>query len=112
MKLILTGAAMLAGLALVGPAQAQSGQCSVTGYEDFACTVDADGGGLTFALPDGQWFVFSQLENGEGLGYRIAADSEPGNRPEELGVFKPVDGQPGCWFGEKDEITFCVSVEQ
>lgn len=112
MRTFLTGAAVLAGLALVVPAQAMPGQCSVTGYEDFACSVDADGGGLTFVLPDGQTFVFAQLEDGAGFAYRIADDNQPGSRPEELGMFAPLDSKPGCWLGEKDAITFCVSVEQ
>ena len=112
MKTFLTGAAVLAGLAVVAPAQAMPGQCSVTGFGEFACSVDADGGGLTFALPDGQTFVFAQVQNGEGFAYRIPAKNPPGSRPEELGMFAPVDGQKGCWLGEKDAVTFCVSVQQ
>lgn len=110
--MLLTGVAMVAGFALAAPAAAAPGQCMMTGYDDFACDVSVDGGGISFALPDGQLFVFAQQLDGAGLGYRIAADVAPGDRPDELGAFTPVDGEPGCWFGEKDEITFCAALEQ
>jgi hypothetical protein len=32
--------------------------------------------------------------------------------PVELGVFAPVEGEPGCWFGGRDEIRFCAMVQQ
>ena len=56
--------------------------------------------------------MHSLLQKGEGLGYLIAAEPQPGRRPEELGRFVPVEGQDGCWFGEQDEITFCAALEQ
>ena len=111
MRLLLTGVAV-AGLALADPAAAAPGQCSMTGYDDFACDVAVDGGGISFALPDGQVFVFVHEASDQGFGYRIADVAEPGDRPDELGMFAPVDGEPGCWFGPKDEITFCAAVEQ
>jgi hypothetical protein len=107
MKTILT-MALVAGLALCAPAVAAPGQCSLTGYEDFACDVSVDGGGLTFSLPDDQSFVFAHVAEGEGLGYLVSANG----RPRELGIFTPVAGQPGCWSGRKDEMTFCAATEQ
>lgn len=112
MRLFVTGVALVAGLALAVPAMASPGQCSMTGFGDFQCEVNVDGGGLTFALPDGQSLVFAHVADGEGLGYLIPAQSEPGQRPKELGMFAPVEGQAGCWFGPKDEISFCVAIEQ
>ncbi|UYO00799.1 MAG: hypothetical protein KIT02_06220 [Devosia sp.] len=111
MNKVLTGA-VLFGLALAVPAMAAPGECSFTGYESFDCDVAADGGGVTFTLPDGDLFVFAQTEDGEGLGYRIAADVKPGQRPEELGAFSPVEGEPGCWLGSKDELKFCAAIAQ
>lgn len=112
MKNFVPGAALLLGLALVAPAAAAPGQCSMTGYGDFACDVTVDGGGITFALPSGETFVFAHEADGEGLGYLIAANPRPGRSPDELGRFVPVENDAGCWFGEKDEITFCAAQEQ
>lgn len=112
MKKFVTGAVLLAGLAFAGPAQAADGQCSVTGFGEFDCDVAVDGGGITFTLPDGQTFVFAHVADGEGLGYLGAADPRPGTYPEELGSFVPVEGQDGCWYGAKDDITFCAALLQ
>ena len=103
---------LLGGLALVVPAAASPGQCSVTGFGMFECDVNADGGGIAFALPDGRTFVFSHIADGEGLGYVLPADLRPGSRPQELGAFAPLEGQEGCWFGAEDEITVCVALIQ
>jgi hypothetical protein len=98
---------------LAGGAQAAPGQCSMTGYDSFDCAVGMDGAGLTFALPDGQTFVFALVEEGEGLGYLIAADAAPGERPDELGTFTSDQSQPGCWISERDEDDrFCVMVAE
>lgn len=105
-----TGAMLAVSLALAGPAAAVSGQCSLTGYEAFDCEVETDGGGLTFALPDGQTFAFALVEDGQGLGYLIGANATPGQRPEELGSFLPVPSEAGCWQSERDETKFCALV--
>lgn len=112
MKIFVTGAVLLAGLALAVPASAAPGECSVTGYDTFDCDVTADGGGITFALPDGQTFVFAHVADGAGLGYLIAADAPPGRSPEELGSFLPIEGEDGCWLGEKDGTKFCAALLQ
>lgn len=112
MKTKIMGAALLAGLSLVSPASAASGQCSLTGYDPFECDVELDGSGLTFGLPDGQIFAFAVTGDGEGLGYRIPAGAAPGQRPIELGRFVPVAAEPGCWQGERSGIKFCASVMQ
>lgn len=112
MRVFVTGAALVVGLALAAPAVAAPGQCSMTGYDAFACDVTVDGGGITFELPSGETFVFAHEADGEGLGYLIAAQPQPGRYPEELGRFVPVEGEAGCWFGAKDEITFCAALEQ
>ena len=112
MRNLVTGAVLVGSLALAAPADAAPGQCSMTGYGDFACEVTVDGGGITFALPDGETFVFAHEAEGAGLGYLIAAEPQPGQRPDELGRFSPVEGQEGCWFGAEDEITFCAALEQ
>lgn len=110
MKIMITGAMLAASLALAAPALAVSGQCSLTGYDDFECDVETDGGGLTFALPDGQTFAFALVAEDEGLGYLIGADVRPGQVPEELGTFAPIPGEPGCWQAEDDETRFCALV--
>lgn len=110
--MLMTGAALIAGLALAAPASAAPGQCSMTGYGDFACDVSVDGGGISFALPDEQVLVFAHQANSEGFGYLIESEATPGSRPDELGAFVPVDGEPGCWFGAEDEIKFCAALEQ
>ena len=112
MKSFLTGAALLAGFALAGSAMAAPGQCSMSGFGSFACDVGFDGAGITFELPDGQVFAFALVTEVEGLGYFIAADAQPGQRPVELGVFMPVADEPGCWYGQKDDVKFCALVEQ
>lgn len=84
----------------------------MTGYDAFDCDVTVDGGGITFALPSGETFVFAHEANGEGLGYLLDAEPEPGRYPTELGRFAPVEGEAGCWFGAKDDITFCAALEQ
>lgn len=110
MKIMFTGAMLVASLALAAPALAVSGQCSLTGYDEFDCEVETDGAGLTFALPDGQTFAFALIEEDEGLGYLIAADARPGQLPEELGTFAPIADEPGCWQAERDETKFCALV--
>lgn len=84
----------------------------MTGQGEFACDVNVDGGGITFVLPSGETFVFAHEADGQGLGYLIPAEPQPGRIPEELGHFVPLDDQAGCWFGEKQEITFCAALEQ
>lgn len=112
MNILTTGAALVFGLALATPALASEGQCAFTGFGTFDCDVELDGSGLTFTLPDGQTFAFAVVTDGEGLGYRIAADAGPGQRPVELGQFVPVADEPGCWQSQKDETRFCASVMQ
>lgn len=110
--MFMTGAVLLAGLTLAVPANAAPGQCSVTNYGTFDCDVTVDGGGITFLLPDGQSFVFAHLDDGAGLGYLGAVDQRPGLYPEELGPFLPVEGEDGCWLGQKDGIKFCAALLQ
>lgn len=112
MKNLMTGAVLLASLALALPAVAAPGECSMTGYGSFACEVAADGGGITFVLPDGQTFAFALLAADEGVGYRIAADAAPGQPPRNLGTFRPLEGSPGCWVGGRDAIEFCAAIAQ
>ncbi|WEJ34682.1 hypothetical protein [Devosia sp. SD17-2] len=112
MKRILTGAVLLGGLALAAPAGAAPGLCEMTDYDSFDCDVSVDGGGLTFALPDGQVFAFALTADNEGQGYRISADARPGQVPVELGVFAPIADEPGCWFGARYDIRFCAMVLQ
>jgi len=112
MKMFVTGALLLAGFALAVPANAAPGQCSFTGWEDFDCDVAVDGGGITFALPDGRMFVFAHEADGAGLGYIGAADPAPGTFPQALGGFTPVEGEAGCWFGAQAEIKFCAALLQ
>ena len=112
MKSFVTGAMLLASLALAVPAGAAPGQCSMTGYGSFACDVAADGGGITFALPDGQVFAYALTGENEGIGYRIAADAGPGQPPRNLGTFVPAEGQPGCWTGGRDGLEFCAAIAQ
>ena len=110
MKILITGAMLAASLALAAPALAASGQCSLTGYDAFACDVETDGGGLTFALPDGRTFAFALIGENEGLGYLIGADVAPGQIPDELGAFAPLPDEPGCWQAEQDDTRFCALV--
>ena len=110
MKIMITGAMLAASLAFAAPALAVSGQCSLTGYDEFDCDVATDGGGLTFALPDGQTFAFVLVEENQGIGYLIAADARPGQLPEDLGTFAPLPDEPGCWLAERDEAKFCALV--
>ncbi|QQR40156.1 hypothetical protein [Devosia rhizoryzae] len=112
MKMLVTGVAMSAVFALAAPAGAAPGQCSMTGYGDFSCDVAVDGGGISFVLPDRQVFVFAHQANSEGFGYLIEDRARAGARPDELGAFAPIEGEPGCWFGPKDEITFCAALKQ
>ncbi|WP_169195126.1 hypothetical protein [Devosia sp. MC1541] len=112
MKRFLTGAALLFCCALAVPALGASGECSLTGYDSFACDVAVDGGGITFALPNGDTFVFAHEADGAGLGYVIAADSQPGRSPAQLGRFFPVADRDGCWFAPIKEITFCASIAE
>ncbi len=112
MKNFLSGAVFSVGLALAMPAQAAPGECSMTGYDPFACDVAVDGGGITFELPDGKVFVFAQTSGGEGLGYLIEAGAVPGYPPEELGNFAPLADEPGCWFGHKEALKFCAALLQ
>lgn len=110
MKIMFTGAMLATSLALAGPSWAVSGQCSLTGYEAFDCDVETDGGGLTFALPDGQTLAFALVEEGQGLGYLIPADAAPGQRPRELGTFLSIPNEAGCWQSQSDEMKFCALV--
>lgn len=103
--------AIVAGFG-VGAAVAAPGQCEVSGFDMFDCDVALDGGGLTFALPDGQTFAFALVDDGEGLGYLIEPDARPGQRPDELGTFTPIEGEPGCWAGDRKVERFCVLVAQ
>lgn len=104
-------AATLIWGAMVVAASAAPGQCTVSGYGTFNCDVVTDGGGLTFALPDGRTFAFALLEEGVGSAYLIAGDAAPGALPEELRGFAAVDGKPGCWARDED-FEFCVLVAE
>ena len=97
---------------MVVAAVAAPGQCTFTEYGTFDCDVAVDGGGLTFGLPDGQTFVFAQIERGEGPGYLIGADVRPGAAPRALGEFAPVAGEAGCWESTGKDYKFCVLVEE
>lgn len=108
-------AALGAGVACVmaGAAMAAPGLCSMTDYGTFDCDVTMDGAGLTFVLPDGQTFAFALVEEDEGLGYLIAPDARPGQRPDELGSFSPDEAEAGCWISDrKSEVRFCALVAQ
>lgn len=109
MKIFVTGAMLLAGLAFAVPANAAPGQCSVTGYDTFDCDVTVDGGGITFTLPDGQNFVFAHVADGAGIGY---LGTEGQRYPQDLGAFLPIEDEPGCWLGEKANIKFCAALLQ
>lgn len=91
---------------------AAPGQCTVTGYDSFPCEVTLDGGGLTFGLPDGQTFAFALVAEGKGQAYRISPDAGPGRIPDDLGTFKAVEDEAGCWASTRDEFRFCVLVQQ
>lgn len=91
------------------PAMAQPGQCSVTGYGPFACDLVVDGGGFSFALPNGDTLVFTPVDLELGLVFLIPDDAKPGQRPRELGEFAAVPNEPGCWIDE-DDYQFCALV--
>ena len=111
-RVILATAVVAAAMgAMVTLAAATPGQCTVAGFDTFDCDVALDGGGLTFELPDGKTFAFTLSEEGVGTAFLIAADAQPGQRPEELGQFSAVEGEPGCWARDED-YQFCVLVEQ
>ena len=96
------------GLA-TGIAHAEPAQCSASGFGDFDCELARDGGGLTFALPDGRVFAFALVSDTEGLGYIGAAGAL---YPDELGTMTPAPDAPGCWVGGKDDFSFCAQVAQ
>ncbi len=114
-------AAVVAGLGATAAA-ATPGQCTVTGYDTFPCEVTLDGGGLTFDLPDGQTFAFALIEPELGMAYIDRNNAEGYDdatgegyqyvRPKELGEFRPVEGEAGCWVSGGDDFRFCVLVEQ
>jgi hypothetical protein len=108
-KKMMLAAAIFAAAAIGGPATAQPGQCSVTGWGTFDCDVVVDGGGFSFGLPDGAMLAFTLTEPDIGLAYLIPADSEPGQRPRPQGEFQPVNGKPGCWANQ-DGYEFCAMV--
>lgn len=112
---------MVAAMAMAGGATAAPGQCLVTGYETFPCDVALDGGGLAFDLPDGQTFAFALIEPELGVAYidrnTEGYDDDTGEnyqyvRPKELGEFRPVAGEAGCWASTGDDFRFCVLVEK
>src|SRR5690606_24760684 len=97
--------------AMVTLAAAAPAQCTVTGYDTFDCDVVLDGGGLTFALPDGSVFAFTLETETLGSAFIVAADAKPGQLPQELHAFRPVADSPGCWARDED-FAFCVLVQQ
>jgi hypothetical protein len=112
MKIFVSGAIVAFGLALAHPAYAEPGQCSFTGFDEFACDVAADGGGITFALPDGQTLVFVHSGDGAGQAFLNGAGVAPGSLPRALGEFLPAESRPGCWIGQRDGAEFCASIAQ
>lgn len=108
------GAAVLgsvvAGVMAVA-AVAAPGQCTVSDIGTFDCDVAMDGGGLTFELPDGSTFAFALVDAQQGVGYLIEADAKPGQPPEDLGSFLPVEGEAGCWISGKD-YKFCAALAE
>lgn len=106
---MMRAAAVFAGAVLMTtPALAQPGQCTVTGVGTFGCDVTVDGGGLSFALPDGDILAFTLEQPELGMAYLIGKDARPGASPRELGSFEPAEN-PGCWI-RKDCLEFCVLV--
>ena len=108
MKITVLGSALIWGL-LTGVAHAEPGQCVVTGFETFDCELARDGGGLTFALPDGRVFSFALVSENEGLAYLTEPETM---YPTELGRMTPASDAPGCWVGGKDGFTFCAQVAE
>ncbi len=108
-KKVMLAAAMFAAAAMTGPAAAEPGQCSVSGWGTFDCDVVVDGGGLSFALPDGAVWAFTLTEAEIGLGYLVPPDGAPGKRPRPQGEFRPVADKPGCW-ANVDNLEFCALV--
>jgi hypothetical protein len=108
MKFAVLGSALIWGL-LTGVALAEQAQCSVTDFGTFDCELSRDGGGLTFALPDGRVFSFALVSETEGLGYLAAPDTA---YPTELGTMTPAHHAPGCWVGGKDNFAFCAQVAE
>lgn len=104
------GAALIWGL-LAGAALAAPGECTVTGFEPFACDVVLDGNGLTFELPDGQYLAFAAGEADSGTVYLTPANAAPGRAPVDMGRFVSGDA-PGCWVGTRKEFEFCALVQQ
>ena len=113
MKRMIWAAAVMVAVTggMVTLAAGAPGQCTVTGYDTFDCDVALDGGGLTFALPDGKTFAFTLVEDGVGTAFLIEADAGPGQVPDELRDFRAVEGKPGCW-ARGDDFEFCVLVAQ
>lgn len=108
MKSLVMGSALMWGL-WAGVAQAEPGQCTVSGVGTFDCDLARDGGGLTFALPDGRVFSFALVSQSDGLGYLAEPNA---SYPAELGRMTPANDAPGCWVGGKDGFAFCVQVAQ
>ena len=108
MRFLVVGSALIWGV-LTGIALAEPAQCSVAGFDTFDCDLARDGGGLTFALPDGEVFSFALVSETEGLGYLAAADAL---YPAELGIMTPAVDAPGCWVGGKDGFAFCAQVAE
>ncbi|MCS6762079.1 MAG: hypothetical protein MO846_08940 [Candidatus Devosia symbiotica] len=95
---------------MAGVVMAEPAQCTASGFGTFDCDVTRDGGGLTFAVPDGQVFAFGLADQDKGLVYLNQADAGPGTYPQELGAMMPSADAPGCWVGGKDSFAFCVLV--
>lgn len=111
MKVLVAGALLAGGLAMVSPVAAAPGQCMLTGFESFPCDVAIDGAGLAFDLPDGRRFAVVFDEAGQGTAFARRPDAAPGTRPGDLGRFLPVAGEAGCWQKAGAEDRFCVMVE-
>lgn len=111
MRVFVAGALLACGLAMVSPAAAAPGQCLLTGFESFPCDVVVDGASLAFDLPDGRRFAVVFDAAGQGTAFARRPDAAPGTRPDDLGRFEPVEGEPGCWQKLRLQTRFCVMVE-
>lgn len=92
-------------------ALAQPGRCYVEGYDWFDCDIAADGGGITFDLPDGKTFALAIYEPGLGQGFLTDPESDR-ILPNDLGEFRQVEAGPACWRGEREIELFCALVKR
>lgn len=113
--------AFATAMALATPALAERAYCTFADDPWYECEIRVRPHSFEFDLLDGGTLLLHHTGPGVGevmlLPHNVEDYDDPKTedyqsvRPWELGEFRPVPGEEGCWQGLRDVDRFCVRLE-